>query len=122
MSAAIDEAGFELGSGGGRRRPHALRPLDSQPSAVLVLIHQTERATRLAALKRLGKTVYALCWTAQQCSAFWALWRACRCLAGLNFSFRWPLECCAVRAVCLPEDVGRRGRHMEDGHAPRQTS
>jgi hypothetical protein len=54
------------------------RWLDSQPSAVQVLIHQAERATRLAALKKLGQKVDALNWTRSQRSAFWALWRARR--------------------------------------------
>jgi hypothetical protein len=38
--------------------------------------HETERATRLAPLEKLGQKVYALSWTRSQRSAFWALWRA----------------------------------------------
>jgi hypothetical protein len=40
---------------------------------VRVLIHQTARATRLAALKPLGQQVDARSWTRSQRSAFWAL-------------------------------------------------
>jgi DNA-binding transcriptional regulator/RsmH inhibitor MraZ len=47
-----------------------------QPARVPVLVHQVEHASSLAELKRLGQTVYALSWTSQQRSAFWALWRA----------------------------------------------
>jgi hypothetical protein len=47
-----------------------------QPARVPVLVHQVERASSLAELKRLGQKAYALCWTSQQRSALWALWRA----------------------------------------------
>jgi hypothetical protein len=52
--------------------------VDSQPSAIQVLIHQTERATRLPELKTPGQQVDALSWTRGQHSALWALWRARR--------------------------------------------
>jgi hypothetical protein len=41
-----------------------------QPARVPVLVHQVERASSLAELKRLGQTVYALSWTSQQRSTF----------------------------------------------------
>jgi hypothetical protein len=44
-----------------------------QPARVPVLVHQVERASSLAELKRLGQTVYALSWTSQHRSTFWAL-------------------------------------------------
>jgi hypothetical protein len=59
-----------------------------QPTRVQVPIHQVEHASSLAELKRLGQTVYALSWTSQQRSTFWALWRA--------------------RGQAMPEDTDRR--------------
>jgi hypothetical protein len=44
-----------------------------QPSHVQVPIHEVEHASSLAELKRLGQTVYALSWTSQHRSTFWAL-------------------------------------------------
>jgi hypothetical protein len=52
--------------------------LEWQPSAIQVLIHQTERATSLPELKTPGQKVDALHWTRSQRSAFWPLWRARR--------------------------------------------
>jgi hypothetical protein len=48
-------------------------------------------------LKRLGQTVDALCWTSQQRSTFWALWRA--------------------RGQAMPEDTDRRIARMRNAVA-----